>query len=104
MKKYIYVAIAVMIAGLISATAVMGVQNKSLRAECGTLKVQTQQQAETIKKLADMDAVSVKITFEVRNTAVLGSIKNGDYKPLLEGALHYTRGEVLKRADSIAKS
>lgn len=109
MKKYIYITIALMVAGLIATTAALGIQNKSLRAERNTLKVQTEQQTETIKKLADMEAVSVKITFEVKNTAVFGAIKNGDYQPLLEGALQYTRGEVLKnrfmsdfrRADSL---
>ncbi len=43
-----------------------------------------------------MEAVSVRITFEVKNTAVFGSIKNGDYQPLLEGALQYTRKDVLE--------
>jgi hypothetical protein len=109
MKKYIYITIALMMVGIVTATAIVGIQNKSLRAERNTLKAQTQQQAEIIKRLAEMEAVSLSIKFEVKNTAVLGSIKNGDYKPLLEGALQYTRREVMKnqftnefeRADSL---
>jgi hypothetical protein len=103
MKKWIKIAVIIAAIALMGAVTAEGFVIKSKSAEIKTLTVQTSQQAELIKKLSEMEAVSLNIRFEVKNTAVFGAIKNGDYQPILEGSLRYLRNELIKQ-DTFAVS
>jgi nitrate reductase cytochrome c-type subunit len=105
MKKYL-IPLIIIILGLLASTTLLGVRNRSLKAEKKTLKAQVEQQAETIKQLAEMEAVALKIDFVINNKAVFGSIKNGDVQPYINACMTYSRAELLKdktKLDSISQ-
>jgi hypothetical protein len=96
MKKYLIIIIAIITLCLISATVVLAMQNRSLKAERAILKEQVSLQAETIRQLGEMETVALKIDFVINNKAVFGSIKNGDVQPYINACMEYSRTELLK--------
>ena len=96
MKKILTVSAIILLLGAGVSIAVLTGKCKAQAAQIETLTAQAAQQTQVIERLGALDAVSCNVSFVVNNKAVFGSIKNGDYKPILEGTMRYLRSEIVQ--------
>ncbi|MDR3046595.1 MAG: hypothetical protein LBU51_03150 [Bacteroidales bacterium] len=110
MKKYIYIAIGVVILGLVASTVIFWNQSKSRKeqlklkdASIEILQKQLITSNKTIEMLGSLDAVRCEISFNVTNKAVFGKITNGDISQVAEAILNYTREELYRGMNDTIK-
>lgn len=99
LSKYIGVIVTVlMIASIIGLLISVSAKSKKLKQAKAEIEMLQQQQDSLVsltKTLAGMDAVRCSVTIQVKNTAVLGSVKTGDLNANIEQIATYTRQQLM---------
>lgn len=94
--------IALLTLGMLTCESIQNVkkiknENRSLEFELSNLKVEHDRVLREFVELGKIPAYQISVDFLVKNTAVIGSIKNGNIDPFIQSFMTVTRDSLYNK-------